>query len=214
MTLFKEFQLWIPGSPDSRRGQFNFETRCTCALVERLLPRVVTEGIWKAVFGCVEEVDEPGFVSTAGGVYEMQVSANPDGFFPLDDQGKKEWTLPTLERGVARLLPLVGWPPEPFRQAFAGAKALGLRNEWVWRKKASRSRKHKAEIVVHHDIRACDISLVISDRSGKELRRALLVSSPPSEFFFYYHLGTLKWFSETCVGLINRDGDQQWTVDL
>ncbi len=45
MTLFKELQLWIPGKPDSRRAQFNFETRCTCALVERLLPRIETEGL-------------------------------------------------------------------------------------------------------------------------------------------------------------------------
>ncbi len=145
----------------------------------------------------------------------MEVCADPDGFFAFDDQGKKEWTLQTLERGLEQLLPLVGWSPEPFQQAFTQARALGLRNEWVWRKpKASPARKHTAEIVVHHGIRACDISLVIRDRSGEELQHALLVSSPPSEFFFYYHLGALKWFSETRVGLINRDGDQQWTVGL
>ncbi len=159
------------------------------------------------------EITKRGFTA-GGGVAEMDVCADPDGFFALDDQGKKEWTLQTLERGVEQLLPLVGWSPEPFQQAFTQARALGLRNEWVWRKKASPSRKHTAEIVVHHDIRACDISLVIRDRQGELLRHALLVSSPPSEFFFYYHLGTLKWFSETSVGLINRDGDQQWTVDV
>lgn len=213
MTLFKELQLWIPGKPDSRRGQFNFETRCTCALVERLLPRIVTDGIWKAAFGCVTEITKLGFTA-GGGVAEMEVCADPDGFFLLDDQGKKEWTLQTLERGVEQLLPLVGWSPEPFQQAFTEARALGLRNEWVWRKKASPSRKQTAEILVQHDIHACDISMVVGDRQGELLRRELLVSSEPCEFFFYYHLGTLKWLSEARVALINRDGDRQWTVDL
>jgi hypothetical protein len=55
----------------------------------------------------VTELTKRGF-TTGGGVAEMEVCADPDSFFLLDDQGKKEWTLRTLERGIGRACSLGG----------------------------------------------------------------------------------------------------------
>ena len=214
MPVLSDIQLIIPGPPDDMRGHFNRETRCVAALIERLLPKITTADSWKVLFKCVGAVRRDQYL-VSGGVCELEVQADVEQFFTLSDPHKKEWTLQVIEDGMGKLLPQTGWPQEPFQQAIERARALGLVNEYVWRKPLhAPTRKMTAEILVQHDVRACDISMIIRHRSGQILRRELLISEMPSEFSFYWHLGALKWQSATRVALINRDGDRSWVVDL
>lgn len=214
MAILKELQLVVPGSPTIRHRQFNFETRCVAALIERLLPKITTADSWKVLFKCVSAVRKGQYL-VSGGVCELEVQADVEQFFTLSDQHKKEWTLQVIEDGMGKLLPQTGWPQEPFRQAIERARVLGLVNEYVWRKPLhAPTRKMTAEILEQHDVQACDISMIIRDRSGQILRREVLISELPDEFFFYWHLGALKWQSATRVALTNRDGDRSWVVDL
>lgn len=214
MTILKEFQLLMPGIPTRRHRQFNFETRCVAALIERLLPKITTADSWKVLFKCVSTINRERHL-VSGGVCELEVQADVEQFFTLSDPQKKEWTLQVIEDGLSKLLPQTGWPPEPFQQTIERARALGLVNDYVWRKPLhSPTRKMTAEILVQHDMQACDISMIIRDRSGQILRQELLISELPDEFFFYWHLGALKWQSATQVALTNRDGDRSWVVDL
>jgi len=214
MPVLSDIQLIIPGPPDAMRGQFNRETRCVAALIERLLPKITTADSWILLFKCVSAVRKDQYL-VSGGVCELEVRSDVEQFFTLSDPHKKEWTLQAIEDGMGKLLPQTGWPQEPFQQAIERAKALGLLNEYVWRKPLhAPARKMTAEILVQHDVQTCDISMLIRDRSGQILRRELLISEMPSEFSFYWHLGALKWQSATRVALTNRDGDRSWVVDL
>lgn len=213
MTRLKELELGIYGGPGGKASEFANQTRCVSALVERLLPSVVTDGVWKALFYCVTEAEQ-GRPLISGGVCQIEVSADVEKFFVFDDRHKKRWTFETLQRGVDRLLPQIGWPREPFNYSFAEAEKLGLKNERIWRKRSSPSRRLAAEVLVQHEVQFCHISIIIRDHRGAKLRDELLISDTPDEFIFVSHLGSLQWISESQVVLISQDGSQQWAVDL
>ena len=121
----------------------------------------------------------------------------------------------TLQAGINELIEQTSWPADPFLETYKKAKDLQLVNHWVWKKPVrSPSRKHVAEVLIEHEVKSCDINIVVYDRSHQEVKREMLISELPDEWAYARHLGVLTWESETRVTLTNKKGDRAWYIDV
>jgi hypothetical protein len=210
--ILKEFELTIPADREIRRV-FQLQTRCVTSLYERLFPKFKTESCWKVIVECVDVITKE-YYREALGVGVQQVEVDVECFFALPDAAKKEWTLETLQTGINKLLEQTGWPVEPFLETYQKAKDFHLVNHWIWKKNHSPSRKLVAEVLIEHEVKSCDISIIVYDRNHQEINREKLISELPDEWAYSRHLGTLKWESESQVILLNKNGDNAWHLDL
>jgi hypothetical protein len=171
MTLLKEFELCWPGQTKERKREFQLQTRCVTALFERLFPKFRTANCWKVLAECVGQSTREQY-RNQGGVYVLETETDVDHFFYLPDEEKKRWTLETLRGALDRLVKQTDWPAEPFLDTYRRARFLNLVNRWVWRKPIlSPSRRFLAEVLIEHEVQACDISIVVSDRNKREVAR-------------------------------------------
>jgi len=217
MPLLKEFELIMPlrtSINKETRRRFELQTRCVTSLYERLFPKFKTETCWKISVECVADITNEQF-REALGVGFQQVKMDVESFFSLPNANKKEVTLKTLQIGINKVLDQTNWSAQPFLNTYQKAKELQLINHWVWKKPVwSPSRKLKAEIFIQHEVEFCDISMIIYDRNGEEVKRKTLISELPDEWAYTRHLGKLTWESKTKATLSNKKGTSFWYLNI
>lgn len=107
------------------------------------------------------------------------------------------------------------WPLEPFEKAYECAlKWLKAPFVTMLDPKLNRSRKISAELVLEWTSRKARLSVLFKERTGKELRKILVVEAKPSGWDFYRLLGKLKWEGEDTVRVSSKSGEKQWRVNI
>ena len=196
------------------RQRFVFATRCMSAMYARLFGRMKTEGCWKILVECVNQVEKKEFIDLLG-VYKVQVQANPDGLLALEPDELKRESIEVLMKGIKKVALQNDWELQPFETAYQAVKKLNFTNQWIWRRPlSSPSRKHRAEVLVEHEVDEVLISLVIRDKAGDEVKRKQLLTEKPDEWFYAQHLGKLKWLSKDKVALYNKKMDKHWCAEV
>lgn len=207
-------QTNYPFTPNPQRIQFRRETRCITSLYENFFPKTKTKDCWKVEVQCVKEIFREKVI-VVGGVAEVQALFDVEQFFSLSDEEKKKLALETLKKGIDLVIKEFGWDPEPFESAYNKVIEYKYTNLGRFGKpKSSPNRKYKAEVICQHDISSFDISIVIRDKNGEEIKRELMKSEEPDEFLFARHLGNFRWVSSDEVELRNKFETEIWRVKV
>jgi hypothetical protein len=194
-------------------SSFSFQTRCIASLYRRNLEKFKTDDCWKILVKCVKEITDSKI--RTGGVCELQVVYDADEFFALSNYDKKVTTLRILKQGIDLVAEEKHWDKEPFDIAYNKVIECDYVNKWIWKKtKYNPSKKLIAKIYGEHDVDSVDISLVILNRKGEELKRVKIISTLPDELCYSIHLGELRWVSDSEVSLVNIFNTKQWSVKL
>jgi hypothetical protein len=197
-----------------RRFAFRYETRCITAMFSRLLGKMKTEDCWNVLVECVPYIIEERILNFSG-VYTVQVQFDHQSFFEKSESDKKAVALELLMQGIRKIEKNKGWSIESFEKVYVSIKNLNYKNEWIWRKSLnSPNRKHLAEVHCQHNVQSMDISILIKDRKGAEIKRQQIISELPYEIAYAQHLGQLRWVSDNKVSLINQDANHSWTVEI
>ncbi|MCL2049297.1 MAG: hypothetical protein FWG87_11290 [Defluviitaleaceae bacterium] len=184
---------------------FDVQTRCVCALFSRLIGRTKINGCRKLIIHCVPHIPNDR-VFHLDGLYEVRIQFNHDDFVSLNDYDKKAMTLELLMTGLRKTARCLNWEIEPLEEVYARVKELGYVNEWFWNKKARCPRKkYTAQLHIMHGVKQVDISIVLTDKSGAEIKREIVASGRPDEWFYTPYLGEIKWADEDTVVLVDRD---------
>lgn len=197
-----------------KRRSFRLETRCISAMFERIFGKMTTEDCWKILIECVEQVKEERVINLSG-VYTVQVKFNYESFLSKNEYQKKQMTLSTLMEGIRVIARIKGWNLEPFEIVYSKICEVDYINEWIWKKTVkSVDKQFSAELLMQHDVKSMDISILIKDKIGTEISRKKVISELPDEFAYSKHLGELKWISNNEVALTNKKGDTKWSLEL
>ena len=197
-----------------KRRMFRLETRCMTAMFERLFEKMKTEDCWKILIECVETINSES-IKNLSGVYCVQVKLEHNRFTSSDDLAKKQMTLDMLMQGIRIIAREKDWSVEPFETVCLKMRERDLENDWIWKKPIkSPNKKYIAELLCRHMVKTIDIYIVLKDKTGNEILREKIISELPDEFVYTKLLGELKWISENEVVLVNKKGDNRWSVKL
>jgi hypothetical protein len=123
--------------------------------------------------------------------------------------------LETLQEGVRLVVAGEGWDPCIFEEVYKEIIRLDYQNNYIHDKpKSNPTRQYKAEIFCEYSIYSFDISIIIRDKLGQELKRERVKSEIPNEWEFVKHLGKLKWISRGRVAIIDKMGKPKWIVQI
>lgn len=192
--------------------QFSLETRCVCSMFDRLFGKMKDGECWKVMVLCMENVDDERVITSD--LCYAKVKFDYDTFAASDDYRKKQLALSALMEGIKIIVTVTGWDLALFEAVNEKIIEADYKNEWVWKKATHKSRKFSAELLLQHEVKQIDISIVLRDKSGTELAREKIITERPDEWFYVKYLGKFTWISETEVALTNKEGDKTWAVDF
>lgn len=197
-----------------KRRIFRLETRCISAMFERYFTKITTKDCWKILVECVQGETEERVMNFSG-VYTLKIHLDYNCFFTYNDYQKKVKTLELIMQGIRIMTKSQEWSLEPFETVYFKICKADYINEWVWKKAVKSSdKKFNAELLMQHEVKSMDISIIIRDRNGSEITRKKVISELPDEFAYVKYLGELKWLSSNEVALINKKGDTKWLCEL
>ena len=197
-----------------KRIQFRDEIRCVASMYERFLKKFKTDDCWKILIECYEKITDTRIRNLLG-VYTVQIEFEINDFFMATDNEKKIITLELLRRGVERIVNEKNWDRTYFDEAYYEVIKVEYMNNWIWKKPVKSPNKAlSAEVFCEHFINHFDISIIIRSQDDTEVRRERILSDKPNEFSYARHLGLLKWLAEDEIALINKEGNQQWSVKI
>ncbi|WP_157722081.1 hypothetical protein [Tumebacillus avium] len=197
-----------------KRHTFRLQTRCITAMFERLFGKMKTEDCWKIIVECVDSPIEDGLVNISG-VLHVRNHFDYTSFIPLSESEKKKKALELLMNGVYKICEQKGWDSDLFDRVNKLIQELDYTNQWVWKKPLkSPDSSYFAEVLCEHDLQSMEISLLIKEKSGREIIRKKVIEELPDEFAYAKHLGKLKWLSTDEVALVNKKGDRMWAVKV
>lgn len=217
MPILREFDLHTDMGDLFKDREFNNQIRCIAALYERLFRKYKfkNEVCWKILIECTNDLSEQNKKLVKSNVYEVYTHFDVKHFFTLSDCEKKKLILETLQEGVRLVIEEENWDSYIFEEVYEEIIKLDYQNNYIYdRPKASPTRKYKAEIFCEHTVHSFDISIIIRDKTGLELKREKIKSEVPDEWEFVKHLGQLRWISHEEVAIINKTGKPKWIVQL
>lgn len=149
------------------------------------------------------------------GIYEIQIQYDYNDFFKLAEDDKKRKILDLLKEGLDKIIEEKQWDKKPFDEAYKKVIEVDYVNEWYC-KKALRNptKEYKAAVFCEHKKDVCDITIIIMNKKGDEIRRKKVLSLLPHELVYESYLGKLKWISDDTVVLMNRFENEQWEVKI
>ncbi|OAS14693.1 hypothetical protein [Paenibacillus oryzisoli] len=199
---------------DDKRRSFRLETRCITAMFERLFVKMKTEDCKKVLIECVESITDERILNFSG-IVTVQVKSSYNEFILGNDDEKKRTTLNLLLKGIEKISREKDWVIDAFRDVSSQIEKIGYLNEWIWRKAVkSPQKKYYAEVLCQHNVKSMDISILIRQMDGTEVRKIMVISELPDEFAYAKHLGQLVWTSESEVVLVNKNGDNMVAVRI
>jgi hypothetical protein len=195
-----------------RRWHFGNETRCIAEFYLRLLGKFETKETKKITINCVQRL-RTNEVDTRAGFTEVEVEFSYDKYLNSNSLEKKKMILDKLFEGIGKIASVYGWDMSILEQVYLSIKENNYDNEYVWRKKASPSRKYIAEIVCQHNLDKYVIKMnIIDTKTSTLVKSELLKTETPHPILYISHLGNLKWESNNEAMLISRHSKKQWRV--
>lgn len=195
-----------------KRMNFRDEVRCIAEMYIYNLGKFETKETKKVIIHCVTEISTHE-VKTCDGFTEIEVELDFHTYSQLSNEDKKKLILEKLYEGVTKVAQYYQWNLDLFKDAYHSIVEKHYKNEYVWKKKSSPSRKYTAEIFCQHEIDKYVIKMNIKTSDTDELIKSeILITERPNEFAFVKHLGNLKWESNTKVVLLNKSRTNQWLV--
>lgn len=194
--------------------QFDNQTRGVLALYTRLFSKYKTNDCKIIVFSLVKKITDSRLLNFDG-IYELQIQYDYDEFFNLSVYDKKRETLEILKKGLDIIIEQKQWNKSLFDEAYNKVIEVDYSNQWKWKKTIMSPTKEYSSIVFcENKVESFDISIIIYNKKGEELKREKVLSLIPQELVFNIYLGDLKWVSENKVSLINEFGTKQWSVKV
>jgi hypothetical protein len=216
--ILKEFDLDLPyiredaedyeHSWKPKRLQFRNECRCIASMAERYFKnyRYKTPFAWKLMIECYSDINKSRKKFVKSEVYEVSMEFDISRYFNLTSEEKKWMIFNVLKEGVFEVLKEEEWNSEPFIEVFSRMENDNLLNVYQSGKAVYNPKRNlKAMVICEHEISEIKIYLCITDKSGKEVARKLVIKEVPNEWKFYIHLGELQWISDKEVALKKTD---------
>jgi hypothetical protein len=195
-----------------KRMRFRDEMRCIVGLYLRYLDKFQTQETKKIIINCVEKINS-NKIHTFDGFTEVEVEFDYGAYKKLANEEKKKFLLEKLYEGVIKVAETYEWDTPILKMAYQSVIESNYKNEYVWKQKASPSRKYTAELFCQHEIDKYVVTMIIKTRDTNELVKSeILFIERPHELAFVQHLGNLKWFSNTEVKLLNKHNKKYWQV--
>ncbi len=137
-------------------------------------------------------------------------------YLALDPQAKKEALMQELHAGLLEIAEKLGWPSEPFDEAYQAVLADNLLYSEFWKKpKWNKSRSMRGQVHFCFDIDRLDFHAVAFDKAGEEIARRLLVSFPRAiDSYHYDTLDKYGWLDNNTFYLESKRGWMRWAVEL
>jgi hypothetical protein len=198
-----------------KRREFENQTRCITSLFSRLFLGKDTKDTRKIIVKCVQKIEGSVTSNYSGGFCDVKVKFDYDSFINLNDSDKKKTALEILMKGIRNVAIEKKWNMEPFERTYNEILKFEYINEWIWKKPIkSPNKKMIAKILLLHEVKQIDISIVICDNIGNEIIRKKVISEEPNEWAYSRYLGEIKWVDNSKVALINRKGDRVWVIEV
>ncbi|MBT2739078.1 hypothetical protein [Bacillus sp. ISL-7] len=195
-----------------KRINFRDEIRCIADLYLHHLGKYLTQETKKIMINCVERINS-NKIQTCDGFTEIEVEFDFRTYTKCEKEEKKKFVLEKLYEGVLKVAETYEWEVPMLKQAYQNVIESNYKNEYVWKQKASPSRKYTAEIFCQHEIDKYTVTMNIKSRDTNEsVKSEILFIERPNGFAFVKHLGDLKWISNTEVILLNKNKTKKWLV--
>ena len=188
-----------------KRFKFRLMTRCMTSMIDRLKPRIETEGCSKIVIECVEANPREKIINLDC-FFFVQIPFHIDEFFSMDDLSKKQYVIEKVLEAVDVLEIKKGFDLSEIKKVCDTIKQKNYVNEWTWKRTAKRKNRI-ASVVVKHEIDEVRIYINISDNGSDSGEEYLVACEKPDEWFYSRLFGKLKWASDEEVQLIAKDGE-------
>lgn len=197
-----------------KRWHFGNETRCIADFYLRLLGKFETKETKKITIKCVEKANT-NEVDTRAGFTEVEVEFDYETYINSNSCEKKKMISDKLFEGIVKIASVYGWDMSIFKQVYLSIIENNYNNEYIWKKKASPSRKYIAEILCQHDVDQYVIKMNIKHRNTSIIVKSeLLKTETPHPILYVSHLGNLKWESNNEAILNSKHSKKKWRVNV
>lgn len=209
-AIFKDYEEnW-----KQKRLLFRDEVRCIAEMYTYHLGKFETNNIKKVMINCVSLIENHEIVIIDGTV-EVEVDFDIYTYLRLSNSEKKKVILNKIQVGILKVASKFHWESSLFQSVYNIICEKNYKNEYIWRKKYSPSRRYVGITFCIHDINTFEIFLIIKDKTTEVvLKKELIIRERPNEFAFVRHLGNLRWISENEVVLINKNKNKKWSIKL
>ena len=188
-----------------KRREFQLSTRCMTAMIERIIPRIVTKDCWKILIECVERPFRNEVINLLG-VYCVQVPFDINCFWEMSSQEKKAYTIRKIREALVIIAPNDCFDVTEIALACDEVVKNDYVNEWYW-KKPIKSKHLSAQVKVSHEPEGAHLYMVFRDDLNNVQEEKHLVSDLPDERAYSKYLGKLEWISEGTAKLTAKSGE-------
>lgn len=190
-----------------KRRAFSLQTRCMTSMIERLMPRIVTDNYWKILINCAENPIDKVLVS--GGVFEMWIEFNYCQFQNFTTLQKKQYVIEKVIEAMNQISSHVDFDVDIIVNICNTIRQMNYQNQWFWGK-PKRNKSKFAQIEVVHDVENVQIFMNYLDSQKNVIKRTLLLTEKPDEWAYGMCLGKIVWVNDDEAQLISRDGNKKW----
>lgn len=188
-----------------KRRQFQLMTRCMTAMIERIMPRIVTNECWKILIECVERPSSSKIINRLG-VYCVQVPFEVELFWEMSSLEKRVYTIQKIREALVIIAQNDCFDVTAIANACDEVVNLNYINEWYW-KKPVKSKHLTVQVKVSHEVESCNIYLVFTDYTKNVSKEEFIVSDLPDEWAYFKYFGKLEWVSDGTAKLTTKSGE-------
>lgn len=188
-----------------KRRQFQLATRCMTAMIERIMPRIVTKDCWKILIECVKQPSRSEIINLLG-VYCVQVPFETELFWGMDSREKKAYIIRKIREALESIAQHDCFDVAAIANACDEVVRNDYINEWYW-KKPIRSKRLTVQVKVAHDLENVHMYLVFRDFLNNVQKEKFLVSVLPDEWVYNKYFGKLEWISDETAKLTAKSGE-------
>lgn len=223
--ILKEFDLDLPfvgvdkeeyeAKWKQKRILFRDQVRCIASMFERYFSeyKFKTHKSWKLLVNCYSDSTNAENMRVPGEVYEVSINIDIEDFFSSSSYKRKILILEMLREGIHIILREEKWNPGPFEQVFKKIVDEDYRNTYVLRSGTlSPNKSFSAELLCEHEVEYFDISIVIKNDSGYEIKKQRVIRERPNEWAVHKYIGELLWLSNKEIVLLSKSGNEQCRV--
>ena len=202
-----------------RERDFSFQTRCMCAMVERLMGKINTISCSSIVFQCYpDNIPEEYFRSCyqLDGCFFYPILFDIEKFEKADDNEKKRITIETIRKSIIDAGAFVGLSDEHMTDIVSSCDLVAdseYRNEYLW-KHAYQFHNYYIQYKIVHEVGYTDIFILLMNRKKEILDEHFVIKTRPDELFFHHYLVKPEIISDSEIRITPKDGDEAIVIRL
>lgn len=196
-----------------RNFRFRLQTGCITNMYVHYLGKFRNDKCRRIIIECVPSIEkEPRAFEV---FYIVQVKFDIDKFFELNDIDKKRKALELIKITVSQIVEVEGWDKSIFEHAYNKVILENYIYSVIWKKqKNSPNRQYTAKVLLEHDLYSSDISILITDKNGRIVKREKIVTESPAVWAYSKYFGDLRWLTDKEVALISKFEGHEYKVKL